>query len=89
MESTMVFLRSTTAAKSTVTGPGRRTPNSAARRAWCATAAEAIMVLVGMQPRLRQVPPSSSFSTNATRPCRAARSASGRPAMPPPSTRVS
>jgi hypothetical protein len=45
--------------------------------------------LVGMQPRFRQVPPSFSRSTNATEPCRAARSASGRPAMPPPITRLS
>jgi len=88
MLATSRSLRSTTAARST-SGVETRTPNSAARRAWWATVEEAIIVLVGMQPRLRQVPPKVSFSTNATRPCRAARSASGRPAIPPPITTVS
>jgi hypothetical protein len=65
------------------------TPNAPAVRTWWATAAEAIIVLVGMQPRLTQVPPSLPRSTSATRPWRAAPSANGSPAIPPPNTSVS
>jgi hypothetical protein len=88
MSETIASLRSTTSPRST-RGVPTCTPNSAARRTWCATVAEAIIVFVGMQPRLRHVPPRVSFSTNAVRPLRAARSAIGRPAIPPPITRLS
>ena len=39
----------------------------AASRVWSATSAACSRALVGMQPRCRQVPPSLSFSTRATR----------------------
>ena len=42
-----------------------------------------------IQPRFRHVPPSRSRSMNAVVPCRAVRSASGSPDMPPPITRLS
>jgi hypothetical protein len=40
-------------------------PNSFARRICSSRCAETIHALVGMQPQLRHVPPSSSFSTTA------------------------
>ncbi len=52
--------------KSTRTSPVW-TPNSAARRAWCATTALARSALVGRQPWFRQVPPTLSISTSKVR----------------------
>ncbi len=79
-------LRRTIACRSAFASP-TTIPNSAARRTWCMIFAEWIMVLVGMQPRFRQVPPRSSFSTNAVfLPFRAAFWDKGRPAIPPPIT---
>ena len=58
-------LRAMKAAKSSPTSP-TCTPYSAARRASCRRAAPATIALVGMQPRLRQVPPISRASTTVT-----------------------
>ena len=63
---TTASLRALAARKSTATPPLMCTPNSAARRAWCATFALAMSVLVGVQPVLTQVPPNRWRSTMAT-----------------------
>src|SRR5262249_39620704 len=63
------------------------TPNSAPRRATCAARALAISVLVGMQPLLTQVPPTSLRSMIAVlRPALPRRTASAGPAWPVPMT---
>src|SRR5262249_40319069 len=77
------------AERSTVTGP-LRTPRRAAFRATWAVRALAIMVLVGVQPLLIQVPPSCAASAISTRlPAAASRAASGTPACPLPITMMS
>jgi hypothetical protein len=43
-------------------------PNSGACRTWSATFAASIRILLGMQPRLRQVPPNGPDSISATGP---------------------
>ena len=58
-------IRAMAAGKSISTGPVV-TPNSAARRARCATRADLRRVLVGVQPVFTQVPPRRSPSTRAT-----------------------
>ena len=63
-------------------------PNSAAWATCRWTAAVSRNALAGMQPRLRHVPPMSSFSTRATlRPADVAYSAAPYPPGPPPMTR--
>ena len=59
-------LRLITAGKSTSIVPALR-PNSLARWNRSSTSAVRKSALVGMQPQLRQMPPSSAFSTQATR----------------------
>lgn len=70
IEAATSSLRSTMAGRST-RGVARMPAEVGARRTSWAVCADAIVVLVGMQPRLRQVPPSSSRSTKTIRPCRA------------------
>ena len=62
---TSLFLRSWVTAKSTLGGLALM-PNSAACWTWRYTAAVSRNALAGMQPRLRQVPPSASRSIIAT-----------------------
>jgi hypothetical protein len=69
-------LRLTIAARSGRTVPSRMIPNSWARWNSSRTSAERSSALVGMQPQLRQMPPSSARSTHAVlRPSWAARMA--------------
>src|SRR5262249_39508808 len=76
-----------TRAMSTRTAPSSITPNSAPRRATCAARALAISVLVGVQPLLTQVPPTSLRSMIAVlRPALPSRTASAGPAWPVPMT---
>ncbi len=87
---TTFIIRSRTAAKSTPTGPATITPKSAAWRTTQAARALATSVLVGVQPLLTQVPPSSPRSTSAVfQPWPARRTASAGPAWPLPITRAS
>src|ERR1700722_12289937 len=77
-------LRAFTFAMSTVISPVP-TPYSAPRRASCAAWALATSVLVGMQPVLTQVPPTSLRSITATvSPASVSLPASGGPAWPAP-----
>src|SRR6478609_11588770 len=82
--SMMLFLRAFTCAMSTVISPVA-TPYSAPRRARCAAWALATSVLVGMQPVLTQVPPTSLRSITATVcPASVSLPASDGPAWPAP-----
>ncbi len=84
----MPMARSRIAGQSTPTSPSAM-PQSAASRSRATSSDEASSALVGMQPRLTQVPPSRSRSTRMTlAPSWAARSAATSPAGPPPSTRT-
>ena len=56
-------------------------PNPAARRISAATSALCTKILLGMQPRLRQVPPNAPASMSATGPCAGS---SGTSALPEP-----
>jgi hypothetical protein len=54
--------------QSTLVSPAPR-PNWPARRISAATSALCTKILLGMQPRLRQVPPNAPSSMSATGPC--------------------
>ena len=61
------------------------TPNCSDSREESATSAACSSALVGMQPRCRQVPPTSAFSTRTTdRPSSAPRRAAAYPPLPAP-----
>ena len=78
-------MRDFTRVMSTRTAPSSITPKSAPRRAMCAARALAISALVGMQPLLTQVPPTSLRSMMAVlRLDLPRRTASGGPAWPVP-----
>ena len=86
--STTAALRASSAPKSTRGSPST-TPKPAASRARRSRSVAATRALVGMQPRLRQVPPIARDSTSATRaPSCAARRAATYPAGPPPRTTI-
>src|SRR5690349_9813858 len=81
---TILSLRALTAVMSTLISPVP-IPYSAARRARRAAYALATRVLVGMQPELTHVPPTSLRSITATVwPASVSRPASGGPAWPAP-----
>ncbi len=66
------------------------TPNCSLSRISFTSSAECISVLVGIQPRFRQVPPTSRFSTTAVLiPSCAARMEATYPPGPPPITTTS
>ena len=80
-------IRSIAFAKSTAAPSGTSTPNCAALRTVAATRAAPMTPLEGTQPTLRQSPPISSRSINATRaPSPAAPAAVTKPAVPAPMT---
>ena len=87
--STTPVVRVATRAQSGVKPPSPlgMMPKSAACSAVRSTSAVCSSALAGMQPRLRQVPPTLSRSTNATdRPADAPYSAAAYPPGPPPTT---
>src|SRR5574341_541432 len=82
---TTLSLRSRIFSRLYFTSPVSSTPNSPAFRARSRASADAIRVLVGMQPRCRQAPPTSSFSMTVTcAPLCAARIAATYPPGPEP-----
>ncbi len=84
--STIAWTRPITAPTSTE-NPFTRTPYSAAPRTSCATSALRMRALLGMQPRMGQVPPTRSRSITATLASASdARAAAFIPAMPAPMT---
>ena len=86
---TIPSLRPIMRAKSGFTSPSTSNPYSSPARARARASALASNALVGMQPRLRQVPPMRSFSTRVTAaPRRAAFSAATYPPGPPPMTTI-
>ncbi len=62
---TTAFLRASAASQSKLASP-TTTPKSPALRTVVITSAACSQLLAGMQPRNKQVPPTSSFSTRAT-----------------------